>query len=130
MSGTGTAGRRQVLRGAVSTAAAGTATSAAVYLPTDSRLHLLRRATFGPTQASLDEPGHPRPRGLARPPLKPSTIDDAACDGYVGRLPSLTRPIWKVRDDYSGQNGTWALMNALVQATVTRAIWSKRRCSR
>ncbi|GAB3677816.1 DUF1800 domain-containing protein [Angustibacter aerolatus] len=115
-----------MLRGAVSTAAAGTATSAAVYLPTDSRLHLLRRATFGPTQASLDELATLGRAAWLDRQLKPSTIDDAACDGYVGRLPSLTRPIWKVRDDYSGQNGTWALMNALVQATVTRAIWSKR----
>jgi uncharacterized protein (DUF1800 family) len=100
-----------------------TATSAQGHLTSDQDLHLLRRATFGPNQASLA-----RIRKIGRDrwldeQLKPAGINDGACDGLIDRLPELRI---SMRDKYESQDFDWDVMFALSKATVIRAAWSER----
>jgi uncharacterized protein (DUF1800 family) len=88
-------------------------------------LHLLRRASYGPTPASITQAQHLGRKAWLEHQLAPSTIKDAATDQLLTRYPTLTWSIGKVRTEYNG-SGTWDVMNQLSQATVARAIWSER----
>jgi uncharacterized protein (DUF1800 family) len=133
--------RRAVLGGAVAvavTAAGGLtldaalATSAAAAAPAaptdlvaaDPHAHLLRRATFGPTPATLAELARlGLPAWLDRQ-LDPARINDSALDALLTRLPLAGADIATVRatlplHSYEG-------FGQLGRATVARAIWSNR----
>ena len=103
-------------------AAAATPTS---FVGTDPDLHLLRRATWGPTKESLAEI---RKLGRAKwleQQLHPNTIKDDFCDGLLQkRYKGLEWNITQARAhlaDFSGD-----LMWDLGQAALLRAAWSKR----
>jgi uncharacterized protein (DUF1800 family) len=87
-------------------------------------LHLLRRATSGPTRASVRELRRlGRNRWLDRQ-LHPSSIPDSFCEDYVAdRYQDLDMALGRA---YRTLDGSWDLMYALGQAAIVRAVWSKR----
>ncbi len=88
-------------------------------------LHLLRRASYGPTPASIVQATHLGRKAWLEKQLAPSTIPDPAVDRLLTRFPALTWSINEVRTHYNG-SGTWDVMNQLSQAGVARAVWSER----
>ena len=111
-------------------AKAGTATATAPgFASTDPVLHLLRRATYGPspdTEAELRTLG--TSAWLERQ-LRPETIDDRACDALVARFPLIALDTAGVRAAMASgalKNGTWEVMQQVGQTAVARAIWSRR----
>jgi uncharacterized protein (DUF1800 family) len=86
---------------------------------------VLRRATYGPTPASLAEL---RKLGIAawlEQQLAPATIDDSACDRVVARFPVLAMDIPATRAG-AVPEFSWDAMYALGQAALLRAAWSRR----
>ncbi|HET9518701.1 MAG TPA: DUF1800 domain-containing protein [Actinoplanes sp.] len=99
------------------------------YVAADPLLHLLRRATYGPTTASIAEI---RTLGatkwLARQ-LAPTTIADPVSDSLVARLPLSGLSIAGIRakvKDGTVRRYSWDPMFQLGNATLARAIWSER----
>lgn len=87
-------------------------------------LHLLRRATYGRT---ADSEAELRSLGTAAwldRQLNPKSIDDAACDALVARLPLANLDITGVRK--AVKKGAWDAMQQLGTAAVARACWSRR----
>ena len=126
---------RRTLLAAGLAAVGGLAIDAAVAAPaqaaTDAALvsadpiaHLLRRATFGPTPASLAEAARLGVAGWLDRQLDPGQIDDAGCDALVARLPLATAPIATVRARLPVHS--YEAFGQLGRATVARAAWSKR----
>jgi len=98
---------------------------AATFLPPDNDLHLLRRATWGPTP---DLHHQIRKMGMDRwldQQLKPNSIDDRYCNDLIStRFPRLK---WTLRDAYLNHSDEgWDLMRDLGVAAIVRAAWSKR----
>ena len=132
---TATLSRRGVLTGAAAVALLpalpGTAAAAAApsFLPDDPDLHLLRRATYAPTPASIAEI---RERGAAAwldRQLDPVGIADPVADDLLNRLPLARLSIAAVRAEVrSGAlpEFDWEPMYQLGIAAVARAIWSER----
>ena len=87
-------------------------------------MHLLRRATHGPTHQLVKEIRRlGRGRWLDRQ-LDPSSLNDPFCEDYVAdRYPDLGM---SVQHAFETLGGSWDLMYALGQATIVRAVWSKR----
>jgi uncharacterized protein (DUF1800 family) len=90
----------------------------------DPDLHLLRRATYGPTKASLAQLRRMgRAQWLERQ-LKPSTIDDRACEQLIAsRFPRLA---WSIDKAWAVLDFGWDLMFDLGVSSVARAAWSER----
>ncbi|NHC12585.1 DUF1800 domain-containing protein [Motilibacter deserti] len=122
--------RRALLRGALAAGAAAalstraSSASAAEIAPADINLHLLSRATYGPTQAALDEARALGLAGWLSAQLDPASIDDVQTDELLTRWPMLSMSAAEVRAAFP--NGNWAVMYALREATVARAVWSRR----
>jgi uncharacterized protein (DUF1800 family) len=97
----------------------------ASFLGTDPDLHLLRRATYGPTQAGVREIRRlGRDRWLERQ-LDPASLDDAACEDLLGRrFPGLDWSIDEARANLEAFS--WDLMFDLGVAALARATWSER----
>ncbi|NHC45022.1 DUF1800 domain-containing protein [Motilibacter aurantiacus] len=124
-------GRRALLRGALAAgtvaavpAALSMAASAAEIAPVDVNLHLLKRATYGPTPAALDEARAMGMTAWLDAQLNPASLDDPVADELLTRWPMLSSTAAEVRAAYP--NGNWAVMYALREATVARAAWSRR----
>jgi uncharacterized protein (DUF1800 family) len=98
-------------------------------LPADPLLHLLRRATYGPTPASIAEiKALGAPAWLERQ-LAPATIPDAACDALVARLPMAGWSIDTVRAEVARdtiKQYSWDVMYQTGLAATARAVWSER----
>ena len=131
--------RRFVRAAALGSAIAGSGASAGLFdappagaagslVATDPDLHLLRRATFGPTDDLMREIRRlGRNRWLDRQ-LDPSSVNDGFCQDYVAaRYPDLDMTVNRA---FSTLDGSWDLMYALGQATIVRAAWSRRQPSR
>jgi uncharacterized protein (DUF1800 family) len=93
-------------------------------LPADPIAHLLRRAGYGPTPATLAEATKLGVGGWLDRQLNPSAIDDSACDALVARLPLATADIATVRATL--KKNAYDAMQQLGRATIARAIWSNR----
>ncbi|CAN5700700.1 DUF1800 domain-containing protein [soil metagenome] len=100
------------------------AVAAGSLVATDPDLHLLRRATFGPTEHLAGEVRRlGRNRWLDRQ-LDPSSVNDTFCRDYVAdRYPDLDVTVDRA---FRTLDGSWDLMYALGQAAIVRATWSKR----
>ncbi len=131
--------RRGFLRaagtGAAAVAAAGLASGALrppsaaaatrVAPSTDPALHLLRRATYGPTAASVARIHSMGTTAWLERQLRPGTIDDSACAALISsRFPHLSWSIQQANQNLDG--GAWDLMFDLGVATLARACWSER----
>ena len=93
--------------------------------PPISDLHLLRRATFGPTPTSLRRSRSRAARPGSTTSSNPSTIDDSACDKLIAdRFPRVNWTIPQARDGL--EPFSWDLMYDVAAATIARAAWSKR----
>ncbi len=91
-------------------------------LSPDPVLHLVRRATFGPTAALLAEV---RAQGTDRwldDQLNPARIDDSACEAILARWPTLTASLAQL----NGLAKPRQASTDLIQATVARQIFSRR----
>ena len=105
-------------------AAAPRAMAAGTFVATDPDLHLLRRATYGPTTASLRSIERIGPGAWLEQQLHPSSIRDSFVDDLLAsRYPNLSLSVGKA---YSTLNGSWDLMFDLGQAAIVRAAWSER----
>jgi uncharacterized protein (DUF1800 family) len=96
---------------------------------TDPVRHLLRRATYGPTPESEAELRALGASAWLERQLRPTSIDDAACDAVVARFPQIALDIAGVRAGMASgeiKNGTWEVMQQVGQVAMARAIWSRR----
>jgi uncharacterized protein (DUF1800 family) len=108
-----------------SPAAAAVAGSGADFVPADLSLHLLRRATFGPTPTVLSAIKKQGRQAWLDKQLAPMTIDDSTCDQLIkDRFPRVNWTIPQARDGL--EPFSWDLMYDLTAATIARATWSKR----
>ncbi|MDP9820157.1 DUF1800 domain-containing protein [Spirilliplanes yamanashiensis] len=95
----------------------------------DPLLHLLRRATYGPSPASIAEITSLGASAWLERQLSPGTLADTECDAVVARFPLINLSIAgvhaKVRNG-SLKKHTWDVMRQTGYATLTRAVWSNR----
>jgi uncharacterized protein (DUF1800 family) len=105
-------------------AGASRASAGSALVATGPDLHLLRRATFGPTESLAKEIRRlGRARWLERQ-LDPASVRDSFCEDYVAeRYPDLDITLERA---YSTYGGSWDLMYGLGQAAIVRAAWSNR----
>ncbi|MGO4363071.1 DUF1800 family protein, partial [Terrabacter sp. RAF57] len=109
-------------------AAPATATPAVMTaaVTTDPVLHLLRRATFGPTPALVAEVRTAGTTAWLDAQLAPLTkVPDTAMDGILKRWPRLGWKTWEVRERLPADN-TYAVMYDLLESHVARALFSRR----
>jgi uncharacterized protein (DUF1800 family) len=90
----------------------------------DPIAHLLRRATYGPTPASLAEATRLGVAGWLDRQLNPAAIDDAACDSLLTRLPLAGADVATVRAKLPLHS--YDAFGQLGRAAVARAAWSNR----
>lgn len=129
VAGTGLAAPAAQAAGPTTGALNSTTLSVTDLVPADPLRHLLRRATYAPTPASLAEI-----RALGAGPwlerqLNPTSIPDPECDALLARLPLAHLDIDGVRAEVSAgrlKKYGWEVMHQLGMAAVTRAIWSNR----
>ncbi|MHA3837561.1 DUF1800 domain-containing protein [Terrabacter sp. AAH1] len=127
--------RRRVLTGlgggtALALAPAGVASAAtalaAATATTDPVLHLVRRATFGPTPALLAEVRAAGTTAWLDAQLAPLTkVPDTAMDAMLTRWPRLGWKTWEVRERLA-QFGSWDVMFDVLEAHLARALFSRR----
>jgi len=90
-----------------------------------AQLHLLRRATHGPTPDSRAEIARLGSRAWLEAQLNPASIDDSAVDAFIRRFPNYQRSAEDVvRGGY--QAVEWNLMFDVGRITLARQIWSRR----
>jgi uncharacterized protein (DUF1800 family) len=89
-------------------------------------LHLLRRASYGPTPTSIAQAKKLGRKAWLEHQLAPATIPDPAMDQLLKRFPELNWSISRVLSTYADKIGSWDVMLQLSRATVARAIWSER----
>ncbi|WP_236718491.1 DUF1800 domain-containing protein [Actinoplanes sp. TFC3] len=99
-------------------------TAATEFLPADPLLHLLRRATYGPTPATVAEIRRLGAKGWLDRQLKPASIPDATADALLKRLPLSGQTVAGVRA--KTKQYSWDAMFELGCAAVARAVWSER----
>jgi hypothetical protein len=108
--------------------AAAAARSVGSYVAADAELHLLRRASYGPTAASVAEIRDLGAAAWLDRQLAPAGIPDPACDALLTRFPLITLSIGEIRSGVVA--GTmrygWDTMLQLGFAATSRAIWSER----
>ncbi|MGO4660901.1 DUF1800 domain-containing protein [Terrabacter sp. 2TAF16] len=133
--------RRRVLSGlgggaalAMATATAASAASptvapsamVAATTTTDPVLHLLRRATFGPTPALVAEVRTTGTTAWLDAQLAPLTkVPDTAMDGILKRWPRLGWKTWEVRERLSVADRA-LVMYDLLESHLARALFSRR----
>jgi len=92
---------------------------------TDPDLHLLRRATYGPTPQSVAAIKRVGRAAWLNQQLHPASIDDSACQHLVNtRLPQVNWTIGQTRRHY--RDFSLEPMLRCTDAAIARAIWSKR----
>src|SRR4051812_27059019 len=89
-------------------------------------LHLLRRASYGPTPASITQATRLGRKAWLERQLAPATVADPVITQLLKRFPQLNWSIATVQAEYADDVGSWDVMMALSRATVARAIWSER----
>ncbi|HYN92980.1 MAG TPA: DUF1800 domain-containing protein [Pilimelia sp.] len=113
---------------AAAPAQAAPATTASL-VSADPLLHLLRRATYGPTPAAEAEIRSLGATAWLDRQLAPASIPDAACDALLTRLPLAALDIPGIRGAAAaGQLKVrgYDAMQQLGYAAVARAAWSER----
>jgi len=108
-----------VARGRRQTAPARTRESAA------DQLHLLRRATWGPTPASLADVARLGTSAWIDRQLNPGSIEDGAMDAFAGRMTYYSRTPQSVRATGVTTVG-WDAMFETGRLALARQIWSNR----
>jgi uncharacterized protein (DUF1800 family) len=101
------------------------ATAGALALSADPALHLLRRATFGPNADQLAEINRRGPAGWLDWQLNPAGVEDAACQAALGRF-TLYAMSGQAFTAVARPPGSWSAMMEVWQATLLRAVCSRR----
>jgi uncharacterized protein (DUF1800 family) len=99
------------------------------FLPADAQLHLLRRATYGPTPAAVAEIRAAGAAAWLDTQLKPASIPDPVADGLVARFPWCAATIPAVHAAVTARTlkqYDWMPMWQVSFATLARAVWSRR----
>ncbi|WP_433076216.1 DUF1800 domain-containing protein [Dactylosporangium sp. CA-052675] len=99
------------------------------FTPADPVLHLLRRATYGPTAESEAELRKLGAAAWLERQLNPASIDDSACQAVLAEYTLIGQDIAGVRalvKAGSMKSGAWDVMRQLGTAAVARAAWSNR----
>ena len=110
---------------AMSSAAEAAEGAGSDFVANDQDLHLLRRATFGPTPASVSSIRSLGHREWLERQLSPNKIDDSECSGLIRQR--FHRVNWTIPEARKGLDPfSWELMNELAMATIARSVWSKR----
>jgi uncharacterized protein (DUF1800 family) len=110
---------------AVSPAQAAATGTGADFVPDDLNVHLLRRATYGPTPSTVDALKHQGRAAWVDQQLNPTRIDNTPCDTLMAeRFPGLPWTITQARANLDAFS--WDLMFDLGVASIARATWSKR----
>lgn len=91
----------------------------------DPALHLLRRATFGPTKPLLAKVKSMGTTAWLDAQLSPSSISDSATDAVVARWPRLGYRTWEIREKLP-VGSKYDGMSDLLRAHLSRALWSER----
>ncbi|WP_203781046.1 DUF1800 domain-containing protein [Paractinoplanes rishiriensis] len=117
-----TAGGLAVAAPAVAAPAA--ALDPAALVAADPIAHLLRRATFGPTPATLAEAAKFGVAGWLDRQLNPAQIDDRVCDEVLTRLPLAGASVPAVRAKL--KKHSYDAFGQLGRAAIARAAWSNR----
>jgi uncharacterized protein (DUF1800 family) len=110
--------------GSLALAAPAQAAGPANLLPDDAVQHLLRRATFGATPATLAEATRLGVEGWLDQQLNPAKISDAVVDGVLARLPLANADTATVRAKLPQHS--YEAFGQLGRATLARAMWSNR----
>lgn len=120
-------GRRAPVLGLAAGAAAATAGAAdqAQAATDDSVLHLLRRATYGPTPELVAEVRKSGTTAWLDAQLTPANIADPVMDGLLPRWPGRNWKTWEVREKV-GPLERGIFMYGTVEQHLARAIWSRR----
>jgi uncharacterized protein (DUF1800 family) len=106
-------------------AAAAEPEAGADFVPSDQELHLLRRATYGPTPASVATMRSQGRKTWLDKQLNPAAIDDSMCDHLIAqRFPGMKWTIPQARSNIEAFSV--GLMYDVTSATISRAVWSKR----
>ena len=117
------------LDGSAAAAAVPAALPGSAFVAADPLLHLLRRATFGPSRAAVEEIRRLGAAAWLDRQLKPAAIPDPACDALVARLPLTALSVAglraRVRAGAMKMYG-WDALYQVGQAAVARAVWSER----
>lgn len=96
------------------------------FVTADQRLHLLRRATYGPTQATYSGIKQKGIEAWLDEQLDPTSIDDSACQQMVrDKFEWMSWSIADVMNNIS-PGARWPFMTELSMSTIARATWSKR----
>lgn len=103
-------------------------TTTSPYAIAEPAHHVLNRVGYGVSVGGLRDV---REAGGAKAwlaqQLKPDTIDDSECDGYLRRLPDQSDPIWQVSDDIrNDKRQGWEQLNWVNTGMIVRAAWSRR----
>ncbi|GIF07903.1 hypothetical protein Asi03nite_54410 [Actinoplanes siamensis] len=98
-------------------------------LPADPLLHLLRRATFGPSPSAIAEIRRLGANAWLDRQLNPASIADPVADRLVARLPLCGLSISEIRAKVAAgqlKRYAWEPMWQLSFVTPVRMIWSER----
>ncbi|HZN17263.1 MAG TPA: DUF1800 domain-containing protein [Micromonosporaceae bacterium] len=93
-------------------------------LSRDPVLHLLRRATFGPTSPDVAEVRREGVDEWLRRQLSPDTVPDDAMERTLAAFPTVNMSIAEVRQHL--EQGSRDAMRELGYATLARQMWSHR----
>ena len=103
--------------------------TAADLLPADPLLHLLRRATYGPTPSAIEEISRLGATAWLDSQLNAASITDAVADELIARFPYCTASIPAIHAAVAAKalkQYDWTPVWQVSFSTVARAIWSRR----
>lgn len=95
-------------------------------LDDDEALHLLRRATFGPTAALVAKVNESGVNEWLAQQLSPDSIDDGACNEALSRYRMLDKSAQQIKDTDRDNGGEQQADKDLVEAAVVRAVCTER----
>lgn len=95
-------------------------------LADDAVLHLLRRATFGPTNAMVAHAQEIGAEAWLDEQLDVDAIDDGATQQRLQRFPMLDATARQIQDTEADQGGKQQANRDLIEATVVRAVTTER----
>ena len=119
----GAAGLADTASAAAAAAAKATPTSPNL-LSRDPILHMLRRATFGPTRALVDAATKTGIDEWLEQQLAPATIDDPVAEKALEAFPTVRMTTAQIRRTV--KEFDWQAQYELGQATLARQFWSNR----
>jgi uncharacterized protein (DUF1800 family) len=93
-------------------------------LSRDPMLHLLRRATFGPTQSTVEQARKMGVDAWLDTQLQPAAMDDAVADAMLTKFPTVKMSTPEIQA--AVKNEAFTAMTELGQATIGRQIWTNR----